>query len=223
MFGYLKTHPKGRLFLDQKPYFHVNSTPMTYDWTEFYPDACEELPPDMPPPKGKTMSTIRYVDAYHAHDTLTRRSVTGIVLFLNGVPVKWFLKRQKTVETSSYGSELVATRLATELVKSLRYKLRMLGVPIDGPTPMYCDNMAVVLNTTVPLSQLKKNHNAIAYHRFREAIVARMIALSHIPSTDNIADVLTKALPVYAYQRLLSPVLFRNSFLPGFLPARFFM
>jgi hypothetical protein len=62
----------------------------------------------------------------------------------------------------------------------------MLGVPIKGPTPMYGDNMAVVLNTTVPSSQLKKNHNAIAYHRVREAITARMIALSHIPSTDTL-------------------------------------
>jgi hypothetical protein len=172
---------------------------MTYDWTEFYPDASEELPPDMPPPKDKHMSTICYVDADHAHDTLTRRSVTGILLFLNGIPVKWFSKRQKTVETSSYGSELVATRLVTELVQELRYKLRMLGVPIDGPTPMYGDNMTVVLNTTVPSSQLKNKHNAIAYHRVREAITARMIALSHIPSKDNIADVLTKPLPVDAY------------------------
>jgi hypothetical protein len=75
----------------------------------------------------------------------------------------------------------------------------MLGVPIDGPTPMYGDNMTVVLNTTVPSSQLKNKHNAIAYHRVREAITARMIALSHIPSKDNIADVLTKPLPVDAY------------------------
>jgi hypothetical protein len=75
---------------------------------------------------------------------------------------------------------------------------------------MYGDNMAVVLNTTVPSSQLKKKHNAIAYHWVREAIAARMIALSHIPSTDNIADILTKPLPVDAYQRLLASVLFRT-------------
>ena len=50
------------------------------------------------------------------------------------MPVKWYSKRQKTVETSSYGSELVATRIAIELVQELRYKLRMLGVPIDRST-----------------------------------------------------------------------------------------
>jgi hypothetical protein len=61
-----------------------------------------------------------------------------------------------TVETSIYGSELVATRLATELVQESRYKLRIMGVPIEEPTPIYGDNMAVVFDITVPSSQLKK-------------------------------------------------------------------
>ena len=75
----------------------------------------------------------------------------------------------------------------------------MLGVPIDGPTTMYGDNMSVVLNTTVPSSQLKKKHNAIAYHRVREAIAAKMVRLAHIPSVNNVADILTKPLPVDAF------------------------
>jgi hypothetical protein len=188
---------------------------MQYDWNEFYPDASEELPPDMPPPKGTPMDTVCYVDADHAHDTVTRRSVSGILLFLNGMPVKWYSKRQKTVETSSYGSELVATRIAVELIIELRYKLRMLGVPVHGPTTMYGDNMAVVLNTTVPSSQLKKKHNAIAYHRVREAIAGNIVRLAHIPSEENIADILTKPLPIDAFQSLTSQVLFREATPPA--------
>ena len=209
LFGYLKAFPKGRILIDQTPYLKPEATFTDYDWTEFYPDAEEELPPDMPPPLGQPMTTVCYVDADHAHDTITRRSVTGVLLFLNGMPVKWYSKRQKTVETSSYGSELVATRIAIELVQELRYKLRMLGVPIDRSTTMYGDNMAVILNTTVPSSQLKKKHNAIAYHRVREAIAAKIVQFAHIPSIINIADVLTKPLPVDTFQRLVTPVLFR--------------
>ncbi len=52
----------------------------------------EELPPDMPTPLGEQMTTTCYVDADHAHDTVTRRSVSGIILFLNGLPVKWYSK-----------------------------------------------------------------------------------------------------------------------------------
>jgi hypothetical protein len=48
--------------------------------------------------------------------------------------VIWYSKRQNTVETSTFGSEFVAMRIAVELVESLRYKLRMFGLPIEGPT-----------------------------------------------------------------------------------------
>jgi hypothetical protein len=116
LFGYLKQYPKRRLLVDRHPRYETQLKFMTYDWNEFYPDVAEELPPDMPPPKGTPMHTICYVDADHAHDTFTRRLVTRILLFRNGMPVKWYSKRQKTVETSSYGSELVETRIAIELI-----------------------------------------------------------------------------------------------------------
>jgi hypothetical protein len=142
---------------------------------EFYPDASEEIPKDLPPEKRPRIRMTIYVDADHAHDLVTRRSITGILVMLYKTPIRWVSKRQKTVETSTYGSELVASRVATELILEVRYMLRSLGVAFDGPTLMLGDNMSVVLNTTVPSSVLKKKHNAIAYHRVREAIAARIM------------------------------------------------
>ena len=115
-----------------------------------------KIPKGLPEPKGKPVKITVYVDADHAHDQVTRRSVTGIILFLNNMPVRAISKRQKTVETSTYGSELVAARIATELILETRYMLRCLGVKLDGPALMLGDNMSVVLNTTVPSSVLKK-------------------------------------------------------------------
>ena len=74
------------------------------------------------------------------------------------------------VETSTYGSELVAAQIATDLIIEMRYTLRMLGVPVEKESLLIGDNMSVVLNCTLPSSQLKKKHNAIAYHRVREAV-----------------------------------------------------
>lgn len=156
-----------------------------------------------------TARTTCYVDADHAHDTVPRRSVTGIIIMVNKTPIKWISKRQKTVETSTYGSELVASRVAVENVMAMRYYLRMLGVPIEGPTLMLGDNMSVVLNTTVPSSQLTKKHNAIAYHRVREAIAGKIIRFAHIRSEENLANVLTKPLPGDAFQTLVQKLLFR--------------
>lgn len=193
---------------------HTQYPEVDYNWQEFYPDAEEEIPYDAPERKGETYGKEAritcYVDANHAHCKVTRRSVTGILIFVNNMPMKWISSRQKTVETSSYGSEIVAARIAVEAIMELRYKLRMLGVPLDGPALMLGDNMSVVLNTTVPSSPLKKKHQACNYHRVREAIAAKIVRFAHVKSEDNLADVLTKPLPPAKHRALVGPVLFRR-------------
>jgi hypothetical protein len=196
VFGYLKQFPDGQITVDPT---HTNrqmlpSETATHNWQKFYPGMTEELPPGMPEPLGASPNTMAYVDADHAHDHLTRRLVTGILLMMNGMPIRWYSKQQLTVETSSYGSELVSARIATDHIIELRYKLRMLGVPVNEPTIMLGDNKAVLQNTSVPSSILKKKHNAIAYHRVRESIAGGILCFFHIPSTENLADILTKPL-----------------------------
>ena len=64
------------------------------------------------------------------------------------------------METSTYGSELVATRVVVELAMEYQYLLRMLRVEqVDGPCMLFGDNNSIILNTTIPSSQLKKKHN----------------------------------------------------------------
>ena len=79
-------------------------------------------------------------------------------MLLNNAVMQWGSKRQATVETSTYGTKMIATYVALDAIIEMRYKLRMLGVPIKGPSLMLSDNMSVVLNTTIPSSPLKKKH-----------------------------------------------------------------
>ena len=125
LFGYLKHHLKGRIAFDMDEPNLQGLEFLDHDWKYNYPDATEELPYDAPTPKP-TKNQVHitcYVDADHGHDVLSRRSVTGILLNINKTPIKWYSKRQNTVETSTYGSELVAARLATEMIMEYRYKL----------------------------------------------------------------------------------------------------
>jgi len=71
----------------------------------------------------------------------------------------------------------------------------MKGIPIDGPTDVFCDNKAVVLNSSKPESGLKKKHNAIAYHHIREAQAAGAIRIAKEDGKTNLADGFTKCLP----------------------------
>jgi hypothetical protein len=65
---------------------------------EFYPDASEEIPKDLPPEKGPRVKMTVYVDANHAHDLVTRRSIIVILFMLNKTPIRWISKRQKTLD-----------------------------------------------------------------------------------------------------------------------------
>ena len=212
VFGYLKKWTKGAIIIDPKYPDHSQFSVPEYDqWREFYPDAEESIPAadTLPKPLGPKIRITVYKDADHAHDVVTRRSVTGVLLFLNNTPVKWLSSRQKTVETSTYGSELVAAKVATELVLEYRNLLRMMGSGPDGPALMLGDNNSVVLNCTMPNSVLKKKHAACSYHRVREAIAGKVLKFSHIPSEMNYADILTKPVSGVLFRKLVKPLLFR--------------
>ncbi|MGH7974026.1 MAG: Ty1/Copia family ribonuclease HI [bacterium] len=112
------------------------------------------------------------------------------------------------METSTFGSKFVAMKIATEMIQGLRYKLRMIGIPIEESTNVFCDNEAVVKNSTAPESTLKKKHNAIAYHRVREAVAANMLRIAKEDTSTNLADLLTKSLPGPRLKQLCERILF---------------
>ena len=150
IFVYLQANPKHNLFFDPQHPTVDERAFKEYDWYDFYRDAKERLPSDMPPPRGRLVSTHCFVDSDHAGDKVMHRSQTGILIFLNRAPIIWYSKRQNTVETSTFGSEFITMKMAVEQIESLRYKLRMFGVPLEGPTNVFCDNESVFKNVSQP-------------------------------------------------------------------------
>ena len=207
IFAYLKAHKRSTMvFDDTEPTFDENRW-IKQDWSEFYPDAKEAIPVDVPEALGEAVITTCFVDADHAGCHKTRRSHTGVLIFVNRAPILFYSKRQTTVETSTYGSEIIALKIAIEMVEGLRYKLRMMGVPMKGATNVFCDNDSVVKNTTHPESQLKKKSNAIAYHKTRESIAAGTIRVAKEDGKTNLSDVLTKLMPGPRLKELISHIL----------------
>ena len=203
MFGYLKTMPKRKICLDPRyPNIDPNSF-AEHDWYDFYRDAEEKIPKDAPKPRGKYVTVHVFVDANHAGCQKTRKSVTGILIFVNMAPVIFYSKKQNTVEASTFGAEFVAMRTAVELVESLRMKLRYFGVPIEGPADVFCDNESVFKNVSTPESTLKKKHLSICYHRSREAVAAGVIRVAKEHTSTNLADLFTKSLDFDRREELL--------------------
>jgi len=186
---------KGRNVFNGKSMFMDYATFNDFDreeWLDFYQDAREELPVKMPEPLGDPVQVLAFVDANHAGNMKTRRSHTGILIYINQAPIIWYSKRQNTVEASCFGSEYIALRICTVMVEEVRYKLRCFGVPVEGAADVLCDNRSVVVNSSVPTSVLNKRHNAICYHRVREAQAAGIIRVGWIEGERNVTDLFTK-------------------------------
>jgi hypothetical protein len=91
--SYLKTFPKGRVIIDTSyPDHSVYPVEDHSNWMEFYPDAGEEIPKNLLPVKGPRVRMTIYVDANHAHDLVTRRSITRIIVIPRNMLIRCISK-----------------------------------------------------------------------------------------------------------------------------------
>jgi len=210
IFSYLKKHPQSvMVFDDSVPQFDEERFNVV-DWSNQYGNEQEANPPNAPEFRGKKVTMTCFVDASHAGCHVTRRSWTGVLIFVNRAPILWYSKKQNTVESSTFTSEFVAARIATDIVEGLRWKLRMMGIEVDGPTNMFCDNESVVKNATRPDSMLKKKHCAIAYHRVREAQARNVLRIAWESTISNLSDIFTKILDGPRHHELTRCILWRS-------------
>ena len=93
------------------------------------------------------MTTTTTLDTNLLHCLATGPSLTACLHFCNQSPTDWYSKKQATVETARYGSELVAAKTATEQIMDLRHTLQYLGVPINSKSYMFGDNRTVITSS----------------------------------------------------------------------------
>jgi hypothetical protein len=198
--GYLRRNPEGTIrFRTGKP-DHSKYQVSMHDWQySTYGASTEETPKICQRQKGNLSRSPPYNSPRQSN---THRCS----------------KRQGTVETSTYGSEFVAARLATEQIIDIRYTLRMMGIPIDGATYMFGDNASILTSGTIPHSTLSKRHGALSSFRVREAVAQGIIRFIHIEGRENPADVLTKFLPHTVFWPFVRPLLFWRGETNGEVP-----
>ncbi|GFH47961.1 hypothetical protein CTEN210_14370 [Chaetoceros tenuissimus] len=199
MFAFLKIKHNAELVLDPSYPEIDESLFERKDWTHsVYGDVKEEVIPETDPnyrkPRGKGFVIRAHVDSDHAGDSVTRRSRTGFIVHVNNAPIYWFSKKQVGIETSTFGSEFIAMKQCCEYLRGLRFKLRSMGIPVEGPCYVFGDNKSVLTNSSQPFSVLSKKSNSIAYHFVREGSAKDEWRIAYINTDDNCADMLTKPL-----------------------------
>jgi len=190
IFTYLKYHNNSSIVFDPS-YPEIDYDKFERkDWKNFYGNDKEQLPDNMPEPMGKEFIIRCFVDADYAGEKLTRKSRTGFIVYLNCAPIYWYSKKQTSIETSSFGSEFVAMKHACEYLRGLRFKLRLMGIPVSDPCFVTGDNQSVLVNSSVPESTLRKKSNSVAYHFVRHGCALDEWRFSYCRSAENPAAIM---------------------------------
>jgi hypothetical protein len=214
VFGYLKKRPNRRICVDSRdPILQGFEKEPEKDFSKSlgmeYPESLEEIDSNLPPPPLiDKISITAFVDSDHAHDKITRRSVTGMIILLGRTPIFFSSKRQGAIETSTSGAEFCAMRTAVEEIFSIRYMMRSLGIKVEVSSVLFSENLGVLQNATMKESLLKKKHVAISYHKVREAAVYRIVHPMKIDGKYNFAYVCTKAQTNLVFHELCGGVLY---------------
>jgi len=141
-----------------------------------------------------------YSDANWGGDRNDRKSHTGYLFMLNGSPVSWTSKKQTTVAVSTMEAEYMALSDASREAIARMQQLSELRCDIPPPT-LLSDNQGALDIAENPTNFQRAKHIDIRFHFIRHALLNDSISIHYIPTSDNPADALTKALPPLKHQR----------------------
>lgn len=144
-----------------------------------------------------------YCDSDYNACPQTRRSLSAYVVYFGDSPISWKTKKQETVSCSTAEAEYRSMAYALKEIKWLKALFETLGVEHSHPIDLHCDNEAAIHIAANPVFHERTKHIESDCHRVRDAVLAKVIATPHVSSKENVADLLTKALPRPSFERLM--------------------
>jgi Reverse transcriptase (RNA-dependent DNA polymerase) len=149
-------------------------------------------------PYGTALDLHAYVDSDWAGDSDDRRSITGYIIILGLAAVSWKSRKQPSVALSTAEAEYMAAAYCVQDVLFLLMLLADFGVQPSLPVSIHEDNSACIDLVSREFVSDKTKHIDIRYHFLRQHALAGRIAFHYIASAQQLADVLTKPVPLPA-------------------------
>lgn len=144
--------------------------------------------------RSPNLSLTGFSDADWGGDPDDRRSITGYCVFLGANAITWSSKKQTTVSRSSTEAEYRSLANLTTEVIWIQTLLQELRVPLPQKPTLWCDNLSTVALSANPVFHSRSKHFELDLHFVRERVIDRRIEVNHVPSYEQVADILTKPL-----------------------------
>jgi hypothetical protein len=156
-------------------------------------------------------SVSAYADADWASDRVDRKSITGWVAMINGDPVSWASKKQKVVSQSTCEAELYAEAAGINETKWLCDILGEIGIEVSSAPMIYGDNQSTQALSKNGIKSERTKHVAIKYAFIHDEVSKERVKLQWIPTSEQLADILTKSLSRPLHETLRDQLMTRVS------------
>jgi hypothetical protein len=145
--------------------------------------------------RGYRVSLVCYIESDWARCSINRKSTSGCYFGLRSGDVSWFRRKQKSVALSSVEAEYMeASQVSCEAIRLHKLLVGLFGQELPL-TVIHCNNQSCIKLSENPLFHDRLKHIEIRYHFIRDWVQRVAVQLQYIPTGEQVADILTKALP----------------------------
>jgi hypothetical protein len=162
-------------------------------------------------PKTKKWNLTAYKDSDWAGDKDNRHNVSGYSIFLNGAVILWKSKLQKPLALSSAEAKYYAMCEAAKDVKYISMVLRSLGIEVELPITMYCDNVGAIFMMENASATSRTKHVDAQYHYVREFVETGFIKIIFFKSENSKSYWFTTNVSSELYSRHMGSYIIRRS------------
>ncbi|KAJ4707148.1 Retrovirus-related Pol polyprotein from transposon TNT 1-94 [Melia azedarach] len=148
------------------------------------------------------LNLFGYVDSDWAGCIDDGKSTSGYAFSVGSGMFSWCSKKQDVVAQSTAEAEFIAAAAGANQCIWLRKMLIDLGFGQINASPIFCDSKSAIAIAKNPVQHGKTKHMKVKFHFLREAERDQEVCLIHCKSEEQVADILTKALPKTRFEKL---------------------
>jgi len=152
--------------------------------------------------QNHNLELVGFSDSDWAGSREDRRSTTGFVFYLGDAAFTWSSKKQSIVALSTCEAEYIAAAACVCHAIWLRRLLERMTLKQEEATKIYIDNKSAIALAKNPVHHERSKHIDTRFHFIREHVKMKEVELHHKSSSDQVADIFTKALKTDAFQKL---------------------